>query len=300
MTFAGLFTPIVTPFGADDEIDEGALRFNVSRYLETGLHGLIVLGSNGEAAQLDEAESDRAIAIVREVVPRGRPLLAGTGRESTRATIAATKRAGALGVDAVMVRTPSFYKNQMTSDVFVRHYLEVAEASPVPVLLYNVTMYTGVNLLPDAVARLSEHPNIVGMKESGNDMVQLADTLSRVSPGFVVLAGSASTCYTSLALGAHGAVLALAGVVPDLCVELVELVRKGQHVEARTLQQRLMPVARAIGASYGVPGLKAALDLMGYRGGRPRPPLRPVPAEVAGKIRDALVALGVELGAPAR
>ena len=155
-------------------IDERGIAHNVDRYLTSPLTGLVVLGSNGEAAQLEDDEADRAIAIVRERVPRDRPLLAGTGRESTRATIAACRRAAALGVDAVMARTPSFYKPQMTSDGFVRHYTEVADASPVPVLLYNVTMYTGVNLLPDAVEKLSEHPNIVGLKDSGNDMLQIA------------------------------------------------------------------------------------------------------------------------------
>jgi dihydrodipicolinate synthase/N-acetylneuraminate lyase len=293
MTFAGIYTPLATPFDAAAEIDEAALRANTTRYLVTRLTGLIVLGSNGEAAQLDEDEADRAIAVVRDVVPRGRPLLAGTGRESTRATIAATRRAAALGVDAVMVRTPSFYKAQMTSDVFIRHYREVADASAVPVFLYNVMMYTGVNLMPDAVATLSEHPNIVGVKESGNDMVQLADTLARVREGFVVLAGSALTCYAALALGAHGAVLALGGVVPDLCVELIDRVRAGRHAEARELHRRLMPVARAIGPQHGVPGLKAALDLMGYRGGIPRPPLRPVLPEIVETIRAELIALGV-------
>lgn len=293
MSFAGLYTPIVTPFDAAAEIDETALRTNAQRYLATPLTGLVVLGSNGEAAQLEDAESDRAIAIVREVVPRGRPLLAGTGRESTRATIAATCRAAALGVDAVMVRTPSFYKAQMTSEIFVRHYREVADRSPVPIFLYNVTVYTGVNLLPEAVALLSRHPNIVGMKESGNDMVQFAETLARVEEGFIVLAGSATTCYPALALGAHGAVLALAGLVPELCVELIEHVRAGRHDEARQLQRRLMPVARAISSLHGVPGLKAALELMGFHGGVPRAPLRSVSVDVVESIRAELTTLGV-------
>ncbi|MCA1583224.1 MAG: dihydrodipicolinate synthase family protein, partial [Acidobacteria bacterium] len=256
MSFAGVFTPLVTPFGADEEIDEAALRSNAERYLDTRLAGLIVLGSNGEAAQLDDAEADRAIAAVRDVVPRGRPLLAGTGRESTRATIAATRRAASLGVDAAMVRTPSFYKAQMTSEIFVRHYREVADASTIPIFLYNVTVYTGVNLMPDAVSALSEHPNVAGIKESGNDMVQLAETIARARADFVVLAGSAATYYASLALGAHGAVLALAGLVPDLCVELLDHIRADRHDAARDLQRRLMPLARAISTMYGVPGLK--------------------------------------------
>ena len=149
--FAGIYTPIVTPFTSHGDLDEKGMITNVDRYLKSPLTGLVVLGSNGEAAQLEDHEADRAIELVRDRVPKGRPLLVGTGRESTRATIAASKRAASMGADAVMARTPSFYKPQMTSDAFVRHYIEVADASPVPLLLYNVTVYTGVNLLGDAV-----------------------------------------------------------------------------------------------------------------------------------------------------
>src|SRR5688572_20708826 len=151
----GIFTPIVTPFKADDSVDVDALGRNVDRWMTTSLRGLVVLGSNGEAAQLEDDEADRAIEVVRERVPGERVLIAGTGRESTRATIAATQRAASAGVDAVLVRTPSFFKSQMTTDVFVRHYTEVADASPVPVLLYNVSMFTGVNLQSEAVERLA-------------------------------------------------------------------------------------------------------------------------------------------------
>ncbi|MGE3277011.1 MAG: dihydrodipicolinate synthase family protein [Vicinamibacterales bacterium] len=293
MTFAGTYTPIVTPFTPGGDLDAAGLAANVQRYMRSSLTGLVVLGSNGEAPQLDDYEADRAIAAARDHVPAGKPLLAGTGRESTRATIAATRRAAALGVDGVLVRTPAFYKSQMTSEIFVRHYTEVADASPVPVLLYNVTMYTGVNLLPDAVATLSEHPNIVGMKESGNDMVQFAEYLGRATDGFVVLAGSAATYYSALALGAHGAVLALAGVAPDQCTEIGRLVATGSFAEARALARRLMPLARSIGATYGVAGLKAALDLAGYHGGPPRPPLRPAPPAAVEIIRGQLASLGL-------
>ena len=291
--FAGIYTPIVTPFTAAGEIDERGLAANVNHYLATKLTGLVVLGSNGEAAQLEDDEADRVISIVRGHVPSGRPLLVGTGRESTRATIAACKRAASIGADAVMARTPSFYKPQMTSENFIRHYTEVADASPVPVLLYNVTMYTGVNLLPDAVEKLSQHPNIVGLKDSGNDMLQIGDYLARAKPGFTVLAGAAPTLFTSAALGVHGAVLALAGLVPDLCVELFEHVRAGRIDEARALQRRLMPLARAIGPVHGVPGLKAALDLIGLAGGAPRPPLRPIAPAAVESLRGLLASLGL-------
>ena len=291
--FAGIYTPIVTPFDGSGDVDERGLVRNVSHYISTRLTGLVVLGSNGEAAQLDDAEADRVISIVRERVPNGRPLLVGTGRESTRATIAASKRAATMGADAVMARTPSFYKPQMTSENFIRHYTEVADASPVPVLLYNVTMYTGVNLLPDAVEKLSTHPNIVGLKDSGNDMLQISDYLARSGPGFTVLAGAAPTLFTSAALGVHGAVLALAGLVPDLCVQLFDLVKAGQVDEARALQRRLMPLARSIGPVFGVPGLKAALDLLGLAGGVPRAPLRPASDTAIETLRFQLSELGL-------
>jgi 4-hydroxy-2-oxoglutarate aldolase len=298
--FSGLYTPVVTPFEAHGEIDERGFKANIDRYVASRLTGIVVLGSNGEAPQLEDDEADRAIAIVRERVPVDRPLLAGTGRESTRATIAACKRAAALDVDAVMVRTPSFYKNLMTTDIFVRHYTEVADVSPKPVILYNVTMYTGVNLMPDAVEQLSRHPNIVGIKDSGNDMVQLADYIARAQqPGFVVLVGAAPSLFSATALGAHGAVLALAGVVPDLCAELVDHVKNGRLGEARTLQRRVMPIARSIGPVWAVPGLKAALDLMGLAGGTPRPPLRPVSPAAVDTIRRQLSDLGVLEAAPA-
>jgi 4-hydroxy-2-oxoglutarate aldolase len=289
--FAGIYTPIATPFRDDGTVDERALAANVSRWMTTPLTGLVVLGSNGEAASLEDAEADRVVEIVRAGVPSSRPLIAGTGRESTRATIAATRRAAAAGADAALVRTPSFFKPQMTSDAFVRHFTEVADASPVPVLLYNVTFYTGVNLLPDAVERLAVHPNIVGIKESGSDIGQIAEYVARTPDDFTVLAGSATTLVHALCAGCDGAILALASLVPAECVSMTMLVREKRLDEAAALQRRLMPLARAVGTSYGVPGLKAALELKGYAGGPPRPPLRPVSSEVVDIIRRQLDAL---------
>ena len=290
--FTGIFTPIVTPFRADDTIDGAAMAANIARWMETALTGIVVLGSNGEAAQLDEAESDLAIAIARTAVPPGRPLIAGTGRESTRATIDATRRAAAAGVDAALVRTPSFFKSQMTTDVFVRHYTEVADASPIPVLLYNVTMFTGVNLLPDAVERLASHPNVVGLKESGSDIAQIAEYVARTPEDFTVLAGSATTFFQALCAGVDGAILALAALVPEACAEIARLVGDGRIAEARALQNRLLPLARSVGGTHGVAGLKAALDLTGYAGGLPRPPLRPAAPHAIETIRGQLEALG--------
>ncbi|MGH9348440.1 MAG: dihydrodipicolinate synthase family protein [Vicinamibacterales bacterium] len=289
--FSGIFTPITTPF-RNDALDEVGLRNNVAHWMRTPLDGLVVLGSNGEAPQLEDSEADRAIAIVREGVPGTKVLLAGTGRESTKATIAATRRAASLGIDAALVRTPSFFKSQMTSDIFVRHYTEVADASPVPILLYNVTMFTGVNLAPDAVERLAAHPNIAGMKESGTDVAQTSECVNRTPDDFTVLAGAASTLFVSLCAGCSGAILAVAGVLPELCVALWQAVRENRMADARRLQRRILPVARSVGSVYGVAGLKAALDLLGLAGGPPRPPLRAAPPQVVALLKQQLEAVG--------
>jgi 4-hydroxy-2-oxoglutarate aldolase len=291
--FAGLYTPLATPFAADGGLDTRALARNVAKYLQTPLTGLVVLGSNGEAPQLDDDEADLAIETVRQAMPKDRPLLAGTGRESTTATIAATKRAADRGVDAVLVRTPSFYKGQMTTEAFVRHYTAVADQSSVPVLLYNVTMYTGVNMLPEAVGILSRHPNIVGIKETNSDMVQFGEYLARAVEGFTVLAGSGATYYSALALGAHGAILAVGGVASKLCADIFNAVRDGRFDDAKAMHRRLAPLSKLVGTQYGVPGLKAALTLCGFEGGHPRPPLQQVPHAAVDAIRAALAELNL-------
>jgi 4-hydroxy-2-oxoglutarate aldolase len=288
----GILAPVVTPFNGD-RLDLGAFSANLVKYGETPLTGLVVLGSNGEAALLNDTESDAVLATARAAMPTGKTFVAGTGRESTSGTIAACRRAADAGADAVLVRTPSFFKARMTKDVFVRHYEAVADASPVPVLLYNVTVFTGVTLPGDAVSALARHENIVGLKDSGSDLAIVADFIARGGDGFVVLSGSAPTLYPSLCLGAGGAVLAVAGVAPGLCAGIYDLVQRGRHDEALALQRRLTPLAEAVGSRFGVPGLKAALDMLGYTGGDPRAPLLPASAEARAAIRELLEALEV-------
>jgi 4-hydroxy-2-oxoglutarate aldolase len=288
----GVFPPIPTPF-SNEIVDHRALASNVERWMGTRLSGLVVLGSNAEAPLLEDEEADAVLATVRKGVPFSKALIAGVGRESTAATIAAAKRAAFLGADAVLVRTPSYFKNVMTSDAFVRHFTAVADASPVPVLLYNVTVYTGVNLLPEAVQRLALHLNIVGMKESNTDVAQIAELVGRTPDKFIVLAGSGVTFYPALAVGAAGAVLALSAVVPDICVDIYELVQLQRHAEALALQRQITPLARLLGAVHGVAGLKYALDQIGFVGGPTRPPLGSIPAEAQRKIQQELAKLKV-------
>jgi 4-hydroxy-2-oxoglutarate aldolase len=247
MILSGVFAPIPTPFDEDDRVDTRRLRVALERWVAGPLAGFVVLGSNGEAVFLDDFEADRVIVAAREAIPTGRPFIVGTGRESTQAAVRATKRAAEHGADFVLVRTPGFFKNQMTTEAFVRHYTAVADASPVPVLLYNFTALTGVNLLPAAVHQLATHPNIVGMKESGGDIAQIAELVSGTPDSFQVLAGTLSTFYAALSVGCAGGILAPASVVPDACVRLFQLTRDGRHGEARALQQQLAPVARILG-----------------------------------------------------
>lgn len=279
---------MATPFDGEGNVDPRAIRANAARWLEAGVRGVVALGSNGEAPLLDEAESDAVIAAAREAVPADRLVLAGTGRESTRGTIAASRRAAALGADAVLVRTPSYFKPRMTPSAFVAHYTAVADAVPVPVLLYNYPAVTGVNLSPDTVGRLASHPNIIGIKETSTDAAQIAAYVDATrGERFAVLAGSAPGFYAAMCLGARGAILAAACVVPRACVELLAAFLRGDHERARDLQRRMIPIAAAVTSGYGVPGLKLAMDLAGYQGGLPRPPLEPAPPAAADAIRAA-------------
>jgi 4-hydroxy-2-oxoglutarate aldolase len=284
---------MATVFDRTGDVDGPAISLNVSKWIQAGVGGVVALGSNGEAPFVDEDEAERVIAAARDSVPGDRVLIVGTGRESTRATIAASVRAAARGADAVLVRTPSFFKARMTPDVFVRHYTAVADAAPVPVLLYNVPAVTGVNLTPDAVGRLAAHPNIIGVKETGSDTAQFAAFIEAAASadGFAVIAGSAPTFYASLCVGATGGILAVSCVLPALSVSLHEHFRAGRHKEARDLQRRLTPLAKLVTTGLGVAGLKKAMDVAGFAGGEPRAPLGPLTSEAASQVRAAVEAL---------
>ena len=280
---------MATPFDSGGDVDPAGIRSNISRWVAAGVRGIVALGSNGEAPLLDEHEADQVIGAARDAVPRDRLLIAGTGRESTTGTIDASRRAASLGADAVLVRTPSYFKPRMTTDAFVAHYRAVADATPVPVLLYNYPAVTGVTFAPEAVRRLAEHPNIIGIKETTVDAAQIAAYVD-ASRGqtFTVLAGSAPGFYAALCLGAGGAILAAACVVPRLCVQLLDAFSRGDHALARDLQRRLIPIAVAVTSGHGVPGLKATMTLLGYTAGAPRAPLSPASDDAVAQLKAAL------------
>lgn len=286
----GIFPPIPTTFDERGDVDTAAISANVRQWMTTGLKGILALGSNGEAGFVDEDESDRIVKAVRGGMPGDRMLLAGTGRESTRATIAATRRAADLGADAVLIRTPSFFRSQMTTDALMKHYVAVADASPVPTLLYDLPGPTGITLTLPLIEAVSDHPNIVGVKETSPDLDRLGQFTAVRPERFSVMCGWAPVVYPALVAGATGAILAVANVLPDETVTLFEHVSAGRHVEALALQRRLTPIAQMVSTTYGVAGMKAALDLVGYRGGPVRAPLLPLPVRVRSEIEQALEA----------
>lgn len=288
----GVFPPLPTPFTPDDRIDAFAIRHNLDALFASPIRGVVVLGSNGEAPLIGDDDSIRAIEAARQAVPRDRVFIAGTGRESTRDTITFTKRAAAAGADAALVRTPSFFKAHLTAEAFTGHYTRVADASPIPILLYNYTALTGVTLPAAAVALLATHPNIVGMKESGTDDALIAVYGAHAGAAFRLLGGTVTALHASIASGATGAILAAAVVAPRQCVALFDLFVAGRDEEARALQQRIIALNKYVTATYGVAGLKLAQDLVGQRGGLPRLPMLPAPHEAREPIAAQLRALG--------
>jgi len=273
ISLKGIMPPIPTPFDAAGDVHHGALVENLERWNQYDLRGYVVLGSNGEGVYLDEAEKVQVWETARRAIPADKLLVAGTGAESTRQTIAITRRAADAGADAALVVTPHYYGPKMTPDSLVQHYVKVADASPIPILIYNVPKFTNVNMDAAAVARAAEHPNIAGIKDTSGNITQLADTVRVVGPDFQVLAGSASFLLAGLTVGAVGGILALANIAPQKGLEITRLFEAGARDEAAELQRRMIPVNNAVTARFGIAGLKAALDMLGYYGGPVRSPL---------------------------
>jgi 4-hydroxy-2-oxoglutarate aldolase len=276
MELRGIFPPIPTPFDAEGKILHDRLRANLTRWVEAGLHGFVVLGSNGEYVMLNEAEKCAVWETAREVIPRDRWMIAGTGAESTAAAIALTRKAAELGADAALVVTPHYYRSQMNPSVLVRHYRATADAAPIPVIVYNVPANTNVDLDAATIIELAQHENIVGVKDSSGNLAKMGEVIRAAPARFACLAGSGSFLFPAMAIGAKGGVPALANVAPRECVELYDSYTRGDWGRARELQLRLIRLNVAVTTRWSVPGLKAALDEIGYYGGSPRPPLLPL------------------------
>jgi len=291
MELSGIFSALTTPFGTDGSVSLADLKHNIQHYNHTGLAGYVVMGSTGESVLVSKAEWESVLLAVKEAASRDKKLIAGTGAESTAETIERTKRAAQIGYDAALVKTPFYYKPMYKPEVYIAHYRRVADASPIPVLLYSVPQFTGVALEVTEVVKLTEHPTIIGIKESSGNVLRVAEMIAAVSPDFQVLVGSAATIYPSIMVGARGAILALASALPEKCVELYELIRKGQHERARELHTVILRASKLVVSESGIPGVKYVMDQRGYRGGLPRLPLLPLHDEQKKRLNAFLEAL---------
>jgi 4-hydroxy-2-oxoglutarate aldolase len=288
----GVYPPIPTLFTADGAVAAPELRANLAWWTQTGLAGFVVLGSNGEYVALSTEEKLETIRITRESVSAEQSVIAGTGAESTVETIRLSRAAAGLGVDAVIIVTPHYYRSRMDAASLLAHYRAVADATPVPVLLYNVPANTGIDMPPEVVLQLAEHPNIVGVKDSSGNLASMAEVIRAKPEHFAVFAGSAGFMLPALAIGAAGAIVAQANVAPRETVALYDAFMAGDLHMARQLQLRLLPVNAAVTARWGVPALKAAMDRVGHYGGPPRMPLLPL----GNAEREALHAMLAEAG----
>jgi len=290
MKLSGVMPPITTPF-QNGKLALDKLKKNFQRWNQTGLFGYLVLGSNGEAVYLNEREKIKVVEISRESIPKSKIMLVGTGMESTQETIRFTNQAAKLGADCALIVTPSYFKGSMKPQILYNHFISVAESSRTGILIYNVPQFTGINMEPELVAKLSEHSNIIGIKDSSGNIDQLSEIINLSQKGFAVFVGSAPVFFPALCVGAVGGILAIANVVPQECVRIKNLFDQKKLDEARVLQNRLTPLAKAVTTKYGIGGLKIAMDLAGYFGGNPRLPLKRPGQKVEEELKRLLLQL---------
>lgn len=288
VSLKGVFPPIPTPFSGRS-VAYDHLAANVIKWCRTGIAGFVVLGSNGEYPLLDTKEKLKTVETVAGHSRAGMPIIAGTGCESTAETIALTRACAQRGATAALVVTPHYYGGHMTAAALTTHYTQVADNAPIPVILYNVPKFTHINLAPETVGRLAAHPNIIGIKDSSGNVAQLGEYLNQSAGAeFTVLVGTAGALLGAATLGCPGAVLALANLAADACVAIMQQVEAGDIAAAAEVQRRMIPVNKAVTATYGIAGLKAALEVLGYHGGAPRPPLMPVNEKERDQIEQIL------------
>ena len=293
MEIEGVLPPVTTPFDDNGCIVYDQLAENIKRWNETDISGYLILGSNSESVFLNEEEKLKIVKTARESIPLSKKMLVGTGLESTKSTIEFTRRAADCGADVAVVITPHFFRSNMSHEALLKHYLMSADSSPIPVLLYNVPSFTGLNLEAVTASALSSHENIIGIKDSSGNVEQLSEIISLTGEKeFNVLTGSSIVLYPSMCVGASGGIMAITCALPEKCSDIIKLYKDGSHAEAKELQMRLIEPTIAVTSRYGVPGLKAAMDLTGYYGGRSRLPLLPVTSAEIEEIKNIFTAAG--------
>lgn len=289
----GIFAPIATAFDASGEVDYSTFAENTVAFGATKLSGLVVLGSNGEFTLLSHDEKVKLVETARNHLPAEKMVIAGTGCESFKETLQLTKECAAVGADVALVVTPNYYKKDMNEAALGNFYTMLADASPIPVMIYNMPGNSGVNVPSSLTLKLAAHPNITGIKDSGGNIVQISEVLAKAPEGFSVFAGSGSYLLATLLLGGVGGTLAVANVVPNYCAEIQENFGKGDIEKARKMQLALLPLNAAVTSRFGIGGMKAAMDMVGFKGGLPRLPILPAGEETRKEIARILKELGI-------
>lgn len=269
----GIYPPITTPI-KEGEIAFDKLAENIKKYNQTKLSGYVVFGSNGESPFLSFDEKINLVAAVKENAAKEKIVIAGTGLESIKETIKLSNSCADRGADYALVLTPSFYKSFMDHQAFLDYFIAVADSIKIPLIIYNVPKFTGIEISSKTVSKLSEHPNIIGIKSSSENLAYLGELIHNTKNNFDVIAGTASILYPALTLGAAGGILALANIAPNECVDIYNFYKKGECEKALQTHLRLIEINKAVTATYGVAGLKAAMDWLGYFGGDTIKPLR--------------------------
>ncbi len=291
MDLSGIFPALTTPYREDGTVALDLFKANLARYNQTGVAGYVVLGSTGESVLLTASESESLLAAALEAAVPGKLPIAGTGAESTAETISRTKVAASLGYKVALVKTPYYYKPAYKPEVYLRHYRAVADASPIPILLYSVPVFTGVSLETPEIVALADHPNIIGMKDSSGVIQRIVEVVGQAPKQFQMLTGAAGVLYPAFVSGAKGAILALASPLPEKCVELFNLWKRGQHADAQALQPLLAAATKTIVSEASIAGVKYAMDLRGFHGGLPRLPILPLGEEKKRQIAQVLAQL---------
>lgn len=269
----GIYPPLITPF-INDEVSDDKLIENLFKYEAKILSGYVLFGSNGESVFLTGEEKIQIVRTIREQT--NRTIIAGTGSDSIKDTISLTNKAAEAGANYALIITPSFFKSEMKHRTFLKYYTQVAESVMIPVIIYNVPKFTNVNIEIETIVELSSHPNIIGIKDSTENPSRISELAVSVQPGFKLIVGTASVLYSGLLSGAVAGILALANIAPDQCVQIYNSVREKNLEKALEIQNKMIPVNKAVTSKFGVAGLKAAMDLIGYFGGFPRSPLEPL------------------------
>ena len=291
MNFRGIFPPICTNFDSDGTVDRGALVHNVERYNRSPLLGYVVTGTTGEAVMLSEDEKIRVWATVSEAASSDRMLIAGTAAQSTVETVSLAKAAAKIGYHSVLVLTPSFFRAQMQDQQLQLSFFNaVADASPVPVILYNFPQMTGVDLDAETLAKAAEHSNVAAIKESSAELLKIEELRKALPKSKPLLVGASGKFYECLLAGADGGILAIANALPNSACRIFKEFGASNFAASEAEQNRIRTAA-GTAPKYGLPGLKYAMELRGFKGGPCRHPFPLVTEDAKAGIRATFEAL---------